>query len=115
MQNRLGGAVTLLLHVIFFWSGAAHGQGGVIQNANCLDCDAGKNAAQLGQHTCTVCVRGKYMLVLGSSTQEADCKNCVAGTYSNTEGAVGISVCTNCASGKNTVNEIGRASCRERV
>jgi len=44
------------------------------------------------------------MLVLGSSTQEADCKNCAAGTYSTVEAAVAISVCNNCPSGKYTVN-----------
>ena len=75
----------------------------------CFQCPAGTSSAE-GMTTCTTCLAGTW-----SEQLAATCTKCSAGTYSAVGGATSVSTCTSCLEGTYSAEEIGRASCRERV
>jgi hypothetical protein len=65
----------------------------------CMTCVAGTYKNSTGSGTCTVCVLGKYGILVGA-TDESVCVACGAGRYTLTSGQSSSVGCKRCASGK---------------
>ena len=70
--------------------------------SSCTACPAGKYAVNNNQ--CMDCIAGKYSDIEGASTIN-NCIDCIAGTYSPTIGAGSIDSCKACATGTYSVTE----------
>ena len=80
---------------------------GATEAAACIDCLAGKYAAQQGSNEesdCILCGMGKYSTETGA-TEAGACQSCIAGKFSATRGNDAESDCQACGAGK--YSEIG--------
>jgi hypothetical protein len=65
----------------------------VAKRSFCVPCGKGFYQTNTAQTECTKCAAGQFGDARGADTVDKGCKDCVAGRYSTTEGALGCAMC----------------------